>query len=506
LSCSWTHFALCCAHSVGMALSCGSRAQLALLSALFITPSAYRSASKAVANASQRPIFDWQAWAQEFEEESFEQQVDHTNAYHQQEPFLNHSTTFQQRYWVNKKAWKGAAAKAPIFVIVNAFWGSGYWRLWDDWVGDFRAAGHGFVGEMAQSMDAMVVRVEGRFLPGSLPFDETEVKKKQANRAGLMSPENAMRDFVLLLTHLRDLYDPEWACPTGTFGVGWDGMYSAWLRYKFPNVVDFAFASGAPMIGYPNTDSTGIRKVQTQAWLEASGNDTSCMELIHDALVATQMDDCGFDLTRTIYTESTFLAYPPRGRIQNICRSAAAKKAEGGSMLDVAKAMIKQHYNGDSCFHQWDGTRSPVSGYVSCTHIFTEWNSDGVDDFFPPFNAGSFEAWYAPNCRSNWGIEPLTPNYHADIFGWHRPLQLADSVSRILFTYGTYDGTSAQAISTSDISDELPVIMVKGGVEGSDLFGTVPEDTADMLAAREKMSQHVARWVQAVQARRFSVQ
>jgi len=261
-------------------------------------------------------------------------------------------------------------------------------------------------------------------------------------------------------------------------------MYSAWLRYKFPNVVDFAFAS-------------------SQAWFDASGNDTSCMDLIREALVATSMHDCGFDLTRTLYFESEYLAYPPRGRIQNICRAAAAKKAEGGSMLDVTKAMIKHHYNGDSCFYRFDGPRSSsISSYASCTHIFQEWNSDGVDDFFGPFDGGSFDVWYAPSCRDRWGIEPLTPNYHADIFGWHRPLQLADSVSRILFTYGTYASVVPQAISTSDISDDLPVIMVKGGGAGSDLFGTVREDTEDMLLAREKMSQHVLRWVQAVQARR----
>jgi len=515
-------FALSVHMIVGMAIRCSS-AQLALFSALFMTPSAYRIANTAAANASQsltsdpqnessrsmaalpvacpdRTIFDWQAWAQEFEEESFEQQLDHTNAYHQQASFLNHSTTFRQRYWVNKKAWDGAAAKAPIFVIVNAFSPSYYQHAHDNWVGDFRAAGHGLVGEMARSMGAMVVRVESRFLPGSLPFDESDLKQ-QPNRLGLLSPENAMRDFVMLLSHLRDLYDPEWVCPTGTFGVGWDGMYSAWLRYKFPNVVDFAFASGAPMIGYPNTDGTGVRKVQTQAWFEASGNDTSCMELIRDSLVATQADDCGFDLTRTILYESAYLAYPPRGRIQKFCGAAAAKKAEGGSPLEVAKELIKQHYNGESCFQRGEGPSNPVGSYTWCTHIFQEWNSDGVDDFFPPFNAGSFDVWYAPTCRDGYGIEPLTPNYHADIFGWHRPLQLADSVSRILFTYGTYDGRVAQAISTSDVSVDLPVIMVKGGGEGSDFYGTVREDTADMLAAREKMSQHVARWVKAVQAR-----
>jgi len=498
---------------------------LALRFALLITSSANRIAKHAAANstqsltepelessssvaatpaASERPTFDWLAWAQEFEEKSFEQQLDHTNAYHQQASYLNQSsTTFQQRYWVNTKAWVGAAAKAPIFVIVNAFAPSIYQHVYEDWVGDFRAAGHGFVGEMARSMGAMVVRVESRFRPGSLPFNESDLDK-QPNRLGLLSPENAMRDIVMLLSHLRDLYDPEWVCPTGTFGAGLDGMYSAWMRYKFPNVVDFAFASGAPMLGYPNVDATGYRKAQTQAWLEASGNDTSCMEIVRESLVATLTDDCGYDLYRTIYYELSYLTYPPQGRIQNYCKAAAAKKAEGGSPLDVAKALITQHYNqinGDSCFQRPDGPSEPGGGYVTCTNIVQEFVSDGVDDFFPPTDAGSYEKWIAPNCRENWGIEPLTPNYHADIFGWHRPLQLADSVSRILFTYGTYDARTAQAISTTDISDDLPVIMVKGGGEGSDLFGTVSEDTADMLNAREKMSQHVVRWVRAVQAR-----
>jgi len=426
--------------------------------------------------------FDYDAWTAEFEEKSFEQQVDHTNAYHQQVAYLNASVTFPQRYWINFKAWGGVDAKAPIFVIPDP-----YGRR------DFSMYSYGFIGEMSRDLGALVVMVEGRFAPGSMPFAESGFDR-QANRIGLMSAENALRDYVMVVSHLRDTHDPDWVCPTGAVGISLSGMYAAWLRYKFPNVFDFAVASGAPMIAYPGTsDHFAFGRIITEAWLDAGGQ--SCNDLVRESFIAMLDHDRVWDLYSSVYVEVTYEAHRDRGRIPKLCQAAAAAKAQGLTPLDVAFVFCgercqKPRRTGGSADSMWD--------YLWCTQVMVPNQFNGVEDFlFPsPFSVEVS----ASGCKSKWGVEPQAEgNYHADLFGWHRLPQLARSTSGILFAYGTYDPWTGYALSTVDISDELPVVMVKRGTHGGELKGTALSDTLDYVAARERILTYVRRWVLAVQ-------
>jgi len=435
-----------------------------------------------------RPVFDFRAWGDEFDAKTFDQAVDHLNAYHQQDTGLDaDTTTFKQRYWINTKSWAGAAAKAPIFVVISPY-------------GGFNTYAYGFIGEMSRDMGAMVIMAEGRFSPGSLPFNESGFDK-QANRIGLASSENALRDYVMLISHIRDTYDPEWVCPTGTYGTSLAGMYAAWLRYKFPNVFDFAVASGSPMTGYPGTsDTLAFTRVTTEAWLDESGGDESCIDLVRDSFKALEGHECSGKLWTNVYYEGTYYAYPPRGRILSACQRGAAKKAAGGSPFEVAIELCGSDCNKGSCPSGGAGAPS-MWGYLSCTQVVNPIGSNGVSDFFWPPALWNTEN-RARSCKEKWDIEPLREgNYHADLFGWHRLSQLADSTSRILFAFGAYDAWTGFALSTTDISEELPVVVAPGGCHGSDLIGTRAEDTAGMLEARDKESGHVARWVAAIKAR-----
>jgi len=433
-----------------------------------------------------RPAFDYRAWGREFEAKTFEQQADHLNAYHQQTAYLESDTaTFQQRYWINTKAWGGAAARAPIFVIISPY-------------GGFSTFAYGFVGEMSRDLGAMVVEVEGRFAPDSLPFNESGFDR-QANRMGLASSENALRDYVMLISHLRDTFDPEWVCPTATFGTSLAGMYAAWLRYKFPNVVDMALASGSPMSGYPGTsDTLAFTRTVTEAWLDASG-DPGCIELVRDSFRALEEHAESGNLWSFAYNEATYNAYPPRGRIAAACARGYAKREAGGSPVETALALCGSDCNQESFLPSAPG--DSMWGYLSCTQVVNPIGSDGVSDFFLPVDLWDVEN-RRRSCMEKWGVEPQREgNYHADLFGWHRLPQLAGSITKILFAFGTYDAWTGFALSKKDISPELPVVMAKGGCHGSDLIGTRAEDTADLLEARKTELSHIKRWVEEVKAR-----
>jgi len=429
-----------------------------------------------------RPVFDYIAWGDEFRTMYFEQQADHLNAYHQQTAGLDsNTTTFQQRYWINTRAWNGASAKAPIFVVISPY-------------GNFNSYAYGFVGEMSRDLGAMVVQIEGRFAPGSMLFNESGFDR-QANRIGLASAENALRDHAMLISHLRDVYDPDWVCPTATFGTSLAGMYAAWLRFKFPNVVDMAVASGSPMTGYPGTsDTLAFTKTITEAW-RAEG-DSDCVDLVRDSFKALENEDCSGNLWTMVYYEATYYSYPPRGRIPDACQRAVAKRDAGGSPIEVALELC-----GSSCddCSSSDGSDT-MWGYLSCTQVVNPIGSNGVSDFFWPPEPWDVEV-RRQNCMADWNIEPQKEgNYHADLFGWHRLRQLAGSVTKIIFAFGTYDAWTGFALSTTDVSPELPVVMAPGGTHGGDLIGTRGDDTPEMLAARDTELGHLSRWIDDVQA------
>lgn len=437
--------------------------------------------------ASTRPAanFDFIAWGSEFEARTFEQPVDHLNAYHQQAQHMNSSfTTFKQRYWINFKAWKGAAARAPIFIIISPY-------------GGFSSYAYGTVGQLARDMGAMVVQIEGRFSPDSLPYGKSSGYNKRPNRMGLMSGENGMRDYIMLISHLRDTYDPEWVCPTATFGTSLAGMYAAWLRFKFPHVVDMSFASGSPMTGYPGTsDPLAFARTITDAWRDSTG-DERCVDLIRDSFKALENTTCTGALWTRVYNEATYWAYPPRGRTSLLCQNGLTMKGLGSSPLEVAIALC-----GSDCAANCPAEVPEPSmwDYFSCTQVVNPIGSNGVSDFFP--NDPWTTERRAANCMAQWGIEPQDEgDYHADLFGWHRLSQLADNAKRMIFSYGTYDAWTGFALATKDISPELPVFLIKGGCHGSDLIGNTVGDTEDMLAARAKGKAILERWVKEVQQR-----
>jgi len=427
--------------------------------------------------------FDYRAWGAEFDAKTFTQQVDHVNAYHQQTEFLDSSSkTFEQRYWINTKAWAGAKAKGPIFVIISPY-------------GGFSTYAYGYIGEMAREMGAMVVQVEGRFSPESLPFNASGYDPKP-NRMGLMSSENGVRDYIMLISYLRSVFDPDWVCPTATFGTSLAGMYAAWLRYKFPHIIDMALASGSPMTGYPGTsDGSAFTRVVTEAWEDTAGG--SCVELIRDSFKALAGDPCHDALWSMVYNEATYRSYPPLGRMDAACDRANEVSANGGSDVEVALALC-----GDACGECGESDFSPTMwGYFSCTQVVNPIESNGVTDFFWPPAPWNVEDRRS-SCMKDWGIEPqVEGDYHAEIFGFHHLSQLAESVNRMLFAFGSHDAWTGFALTTTDISPELPVVVAKGGTHGGDLLSPRSDDTEDMLAARAREKSFILRWVQEVQAR-----
>ena len=105
---------------------------------------------------------------------------------------------------------------------------------------------------------------------GSIPFNGSvaEAFQPTPERLGLLSVTQAMADYAALIQSVRDAHGcPD--CPVLSFGGSYSGKLSAYLRLKYPTVVDpFAMWIFLATLGVV---VTGLGSTVACAWLVIGG-------------------------------------------------------------------------------------------------------------------------------------------------------------------------------------------------------------------------------------------
>ena len=117
-----------------------------------------------------------------------------------------------------------------------------------------------FVSErLAKAYGAYVLQTEHRFYGNSQPVG-LNVSNHQLDL--YLSPEQALADWIRLIQHVQvklgcavhDRMSTNY-CPVITIGGSYPGFLSAMMRLNYPNVVDIAYASSAPLKLYEHDPS-----------------------------------------------------------------------------------------------------------------------------------------------------------------------------------------------------------------------------------------------------------
>ena len=199
----------------------------------------------------------------------FEQPVDHFNLLQTVDPKSRKRKTFKQRLLVHNASYGGAGA--PVLFYTGAE-GSGVDAIWDHsgWI----------VEQLAANLSAMVVFAEHRFFGDSMPFGNASCELSphfnascessfwpNASHLGVLSEEQSLQDFAMVVHHLRTELDRGWESPFITLGGSLAGEISTWFRIRYPHLVDMALAASAPIMGYPGlTDEYGWNRVVTETF------------------------------------------------------------------------------------------------------------------------------------------------------------------------------------------------------------------------------------------------
>ncbi len=429
--------------------------------------------------------------------------------------------TYQQRYLINDTFWAGPDA-GPIFAYLG---NEGFIELF--------AQNTGFLWEVAQEMDALVVFLEHRYYGTSLPFG-ADAYASTANQAYL-SAEQALVDAVSLLASLKANLSAADA-PVVAFGGSYGGMLAAWAQIRHPGAFAGAIAASAPILQFPGetdprlymetiTNDFKAANPASAVWINASwgvmgslaGSQAGRDALAH-ALRVCEPLTAPENVTGTVFnwlgSALGFLAmadYPyaasflgplppwPVSVAASFFDASIAQPTPDDILLAIVRtANLFYNFSGQAgdCFQLLDldppGLTQPGWDYQCCTEVVQSLGQYGppTDMFWPaPFDPDASIAW----CQ--YAYNGTTPRLGAGRVQYGGARALA-SARNIVFSQGTLDPWSRLGpMANVSGNPSIVVALIEQGAHHLDLRAANPADPASVVAARNVERAAIRRWL-----------
>lgn len=427
--------------------------------------------------------------------------------------------TFQQRYFINDKYYKEGG---PVFLQIG---GEGpanpIWMENGAWV------------TYAQNYNAMLFMVEHRYYGQTHPISDMSVDNMQ-----FLSSEQALADLAAFITFAKDKYnlpDNKWIA----FGGSYPGGLAAWMRMKYPHLIDAAVASSAPVFA----------KLNFFEYLSVVKNslDTgspSCVGNIQQAVQELQKklaDDQGrqdikamFRLCNDINTTNTLdianlysvLAGNFEGVVQYNKDNRAFEGAKGthitintlcGIMDDTSSPALQRYADVNSLLLDAYSQKCQDFEYNSMISDLkkTDWSSDSSEGGrqwtyqtcteFGYYQTSDFKTqpfghmfplnFFIQQCQ-----DIFNPTFNADLIqhGINRTNQnyggYALKVTKVVFPNGSVDPWHALGI-VKDLGPDATAIFIDGTAHCANMYPSDASDPAELVQARTTISKLIGKWL-----------
>ncbi|XP_025204425.1 lysosomal Pro-X carboxypeptidase-like [Melanaphis sacchari] len=431
--------------------------------------------------------------------------------------------TFRMKYLINDTYWE--RENGPIFFYAG-----------NEGAIEMFCENTGFMWEIAAEFRALVVFAEHRYYGVSMPYGNKSYD--DASRLGYLTSQQALADYVDLITYLRhngsfssrgldgagDIYDLDAddtqpsssPNPVIAFGGSYGGMLAAWFRIKYPAVVEGAIASSAPIWQftgmtpcnafyrvtssvYKNASAEcGLtilaswkainnvtKTVEGKAWLSQKWKLCSPLTNDNDVLTLKQwVSELYVNLAMINYPyPANFLTPLPGNPVKEVCKPMKNHKEDDLTLLGSVFQGLNVYFNYTGTSQCLDILTSSAPtlgekgwGYQSCTEMVMPMCSNGVKDIFEkqPWN---YEA-NAKYCFETYGVLPSIYAIEKTYGGKN-----LNAASNIIFSNGLLDPWSSGGV-LRDISKTVLAVVIPESAHHLDLRASHPKDPESVVKAR----------------------
>jgi len=421
----------------------------------------------------------------------------------------NDVSTFKQRYIVNDTLWKGNGY--PIFVMLG---GEGPLSVYE-------LAGAFILNEKAAEYKALMVSVEHRFYGLSIPGDGT-LSLKNLN---LLSADQALADFAVFIEFIKEKYNAT-DSKIVTFGGSYSGSLSAWMRQKYPNLVDIAYASSAPV--QAQLDFPEYFQVVTQSVGKVCATRIGEAFKVVDELLKTNKSKLVADFNvcsplETELDEATF-AESLSDAVAGVVQYSGDNNGFGrfwnisfmcdmiGTKGDAYQAYVQYvlYYNkimGGECMscNYTEGVEQlknidPKSEVASSRSWFYQTCVEygyyqTIESSDVPFSQRVNLDLFLSMCKDVYGIDKANPGKSVNYTNMYYGGRDVRS-DKIVFLNGSVDPWHALGlISDTPKPDEMPVCYINGTAHCADLYSSSPNDLDSLKQARIKAWKYMDTWI-----------
>ncbi|XP_053975185.1 lysosomal Pro-X carboxypeptidase [Hylaeus volcanicus] len=418
--------------------------------------------------------------------------------------------TFKLRYLVND-TWQ-SGKNAPIFFYTG-----------NEGSIETFAQNTGFMWEIAPEFGALLIFAEHRYYGESMPYGNQSFNGSR--HLGYLTSQQALADYVDLIQYLRSKLEYKYS-PVIVFGGSYGGMLSAWIRMKYPHIVQGAIAASAPILlfngiaeceafgrivtsdfnsGHPNCPKL-IRKSwdvinnmtstdKGKMWL--SENWKLCQPL-KNASDVKQLKSFLVD----IYTNLAMLNYPyeanfiaplPAYPVNAACKHLTNESLTGTELMTAiynAFNVFINYTKETKCLNTNDST--PELGargwsYQVCTEMVMPSCMNGVNDMFEP-DSWNFDE-YTKDCMQQYSIKPQQ-NLACEEYG------CADlsTATNIVFSNGLLDPWTSGGV-LRNLSSSAVAIIIPEGAHHLDLRSSNVNDPYSVIYARKYHRYFIKIWI-----------
>jgi len=435
------------------------------------------------------------------EDQWFEQRLDHFNA-------LN-PTTWQQRYFSSFEYYEEGG---PVFLYVG-----GEAAISDHWLHD------GAWIEWAKEQKAALFMLEHRYYGRSHPTPSitTEELVWLSSRQG----QNDLATFIDAMKMVHGFSGP-WIA----FGGSYPGSMAAWVREKYPHLIQGSVSSSGPLLAKVNFIE------YLEVVYEAMGRDgPECNDAITEGIAALEMmvDDASVwgKLQESFELCSPFDGTKPGdqafflGSIVAILQGAVQYDWNGSyNISDVCEIMKDQEIG--TPLERLSALNSfylPLAGMECLDYTYqsfldmlgnSEYDSDGVGYRQWIYQTCTEFGWYQSSDQPDhpYGTKfPLEFSIKMcqELFGEIFTLEYIEAmaqgsndyygakdlnVNNVVFVHGSIDPWHAMGRIT-DLNENSPAILIPGTSHCVDMYANAPGDPEELVAARKTIGELVDKWV-----------